>query len=1056
MGLPAPSDVTQPVRAYLPNAVKSEASGMTRRETVEVGQAITPAFQTLPGRGQRVLIVESDLYDTVGGGQSAYRKLIQQRPDNTYFYFLRREPADAPRPANALGIRYEQFHTGDMKLLPSEVQHFYWSYLNAWHYASSVQRSLGNTAFDVVDTPDYDTVGLFIRGALEAQGIRVGVHALALHGTISSALSDIWPHGSIPSRKQAELRAREHLQFRSADVRYALSEAYAEEWHARSGIASRLIDPLHITGGLAPVMAPRNGRRPDVAFIGRRERRKGPDLFADIVWCLDPASFNKAMVIGSESTGGSGIGSQPTLDTMKRLRQIDLDYEQHRTPADLTQLFLDRSVVVLPSRYDQFNLVALEALRLGCPTFVSGRAGAAQWLGKHHPALSELVIDIDCSRSAAARIRAGLDDYDGLRERVVASLSKAPSKVDTADLAAMYEPFGPRDQSAIQSVAEIRHRFDSFNKPRRPNENGFVYRTKRAVGRNLSPGAKASLRQVKAQLRTVKGALREARQWRPSLRPVYKVLSNNLVKHRGLEQSSAAQIRSAAAVEATRAQLLTLPERSRKEVTHKLERVSAELGHIRVARVQVFRDMARLERKRDNDVIAATYCLRAMRWMGGDKFGDLDFVTGALRSAGYLREAEAAEAMFAPGDDVFERSRALLDEQYRRNLSKPDLPLAILDDLRPADGAPRVSVIVSLYNAETKLRTLLDNIAAQSYAREGRVEVVLVDSNSPTREYDVFKAYAAQSALPIVFARSAARETIQAAWNRGIKLARAPYLTFLGADEGMHPDCLAELAKALDANPQVDWAMADSIVTEVDKAGVFDHDVMVYDRTGYNPGLVRLETCYLSWVAGLYRKSIHDRFGYYDENFRAAGDTEFKGRLLTHIKTLHVPKRLGVFNNYPEERTTQNPRAEIEDLRAWYLHRTEAGVAYSYDAHPVAEAVELFRQSLSYRKSFCGHYSTDFDLASATAAYLQRRGETPDFARAAQHASGRLLSAVERMDALDLQLRRRVRQWGTLRTLLDAKGWQSEDRAALGLAQTPHYDIFNDNRHEQHWWSWST
>lgn len=1028
---------------------------MTRRETVEVGQAITPAFQTPVKRGQRVLIVESDLFDTVGGGQSAYRKLIEQRPDNTYFYFLKHELASSPRPTNAVGIPYKQLDIGDMNLLPAEVQHFYWSYLRAWHFASSARHSLGNTAFDVVDTPDYDTVGLFIRGALEAQGIRVGIHALALHGTISSALADIWPHGSVSSRLQAELRTRERLQFRSADVRYALSEAYAEKWRSRCGIESRLIDPLHITGGLAPVMAPRNGERPDVVFVGRRERSKGPDLFADIVWCLDPTSFNRAILIGSESTGGSGIGSQPTLDVMTRLRQINLDYELHRTPAELTQLFLGRNVVVLPSRNDTFNLVALEALRHGCPTFVSSRAGVAQWLGKHHPALSELVFDIDCSRSAAARIRAGLSDYDGLRERIVATLDGASSKADTADLAVMYEPFGPRDQSAIQAVAEIRHRFDSFNRPRRPNENGIVYRSKRVLAQNLSPDAKANLRKVKAQLRTIRGSLRQVRQWRPSLQPLYKAAGDSLIKYRGLGPSSVAQIRSAAAVNTMRAQLLTLPERAQKEVTHKLERVSAELGHIRVARVQIFRDMARLERKRDNDVIAATYCLRIMRWMGGDKFGDLDFVTGTLRSAGYLREAEAAEAMFAPGDDVFERSRALLDEQYRRNLTKPDLPLAILDDRRPVDGTPRVSVIVSLYNAETKLRTLLDNIAAQSYARDGRVEVVLVDSNSPTREYDVFKAYAAQSALPIAFARSAARETIQAAWNRGIKLARAPYLTFLGADEGMHPDCLAELAKALDANPEVDWAMADSIVTEVNKAGVFDHDVMVYDRTDFNPALIRLETTYLSWVGGLYRKSIHDRFGYYDENFRAAGDTEFKGRLLTHLKVLHVPKRLGVFNNYPEERTTQNPRAEIEDLRAWYLHRTEAGVAYSYDAHPVTEVVELFRQSLTYRKSFCRHYSTDFDLASATAAYLQRRGETPDFARVARQASGRLLSAVEKMDALDLQLRRRVRQWSTLRTLLDAKGWQDEDRAALGLAQTPHYDIFNDNRHEQHWWSWS-
>lgn len=1029
---------------------------MNRRETFGVGQSSTASSGKPSGHGQRVLIIESDLFKTVGGGQSSYRKLIEQRPENTYFYFLKTESVDAARPANAVGIPYMPLYGANMSRLPSETEHLYWVYLNAWQFAVSVELKLGPTSFDVVDTPDYDTVGLFIRGALEAHSIKVGIVALALHGTISSALADIWPHTSASSRTMAQLRSREHLQYRSVDVRYALSETYANEWLGRSGVAPRMIDPLHITGPMSPVMAPGIGSPPDVAFVGRRERRKGPDLFADLAWCLDPASYGRAVMIGAESVGGNGVGSAPTLEMMTRLRQVRLDYELHKTPDELAELFRGRSIVVLPSRYDQFNLVAIEAFRHGCPTYVSRHAGAAQWLCKHYPSLSDLVIDIDCSRTAAARVRDTLADYDGVRERIVSALLAYSPSIDREDLAAMYLPLGPGDHASMQNAAEIRHRFDNFSRPRRPNERGLIYRARQVAAKTLPRSAKPGLRQVKAQLRKAKRSFVNVRHWRPSLAPINHLIADGLVKFRNLEQASIAQVRSAAAVEGTRARLLVLDERTTKDIAKKLESISAELGPIRVARVQIIRDMARLERKRDNDLIAATYCLRVMRWVGADKFGDLDFVTRTLRSSGYLREAEAAEAMFAPGDDVFERSRALLDEQYRRNLSKPELPLAILDDRRPAAGSPRVSVIVSLYNAETKLRTLLDNIASQSLAREGHVEVVLVDSNSPTREYDVFKAYAAQSTLPIVFARSADRETIQAAWNRGIRLARAPYLTFLGADEGMHPDCLTELTRALDQNPQVDWAMADSIVTEVDKDGVFDHDVMVYDRTGLNPGLVRLETCYLSWVGGLYRKTIHDRFGYYDENFRAAGDTEFKGRILTHINTLHVPKRLGVFNNYPEERTTQNPRAEIEDLRAWYLHRTEAGVAYSYDAHPVAAAEELFRQSLTYRKSFCGHYSTDFDLASAAAAYLCRRGENPAFAEAARHASSRLIETVTSTDTLDLQLRRRVRQLDMLRKLLAAKQWQGEDHAALGLAQQPHYNLFNDNRFEQHWWSWST
>lgn len=761
-------------------------------------------------------------------------------------------------------------------------------------------------------------------------------------------------------------------------------------------------------------------------------------------------------MIGSESISATGVGSTPVLEVMTRLRQIKLDYELHKTPAELTELFRGRCIVVLPSRYDTFNLVTLEALRHGCPTYVSRHAGAAQWLCKHYPSLSDLVIDIDCSRTAAARVRETLADYDGVRERIVSTLLAYAPSIGSEDLAAMYLPLGPSDNQSTQDLAEIRHRFDSFSRPKRRKDNSAIYRARSVAKITATHSTTRSALQVKTWYRTAKRSLRTIRQWRPLHTAINNLVFDSLMKFQNLDEMSRLQVRSARNVKGTRSRHLDIAEHTKEDIAKKLKIISAELDSTKVARVQIFRDMARLERKRDNDLIAATYCLRVMRWIGADKFGDLDFVTQTLRSGGYSHEAEAAEAMFAPGDDVFARSRALLDEQYRRNLSKPELPLALLDDRRPLGVVPRVSVIVSLYNAETKLRTLLDNISTQSLAGDGRIEVVLVDSNSPTEEYEVFKTYAAQSKLPIVFARSANRETIQAAWNRGIRLSRAPYLTFLGADEGMHPDCLSELTKALDQHPNVDWVIADSIVTEVDKAGVFDHDVMVYDRMGLNPSLIRLETCYLNWVAGLYRKTIHDRFGYYDENFRAAGDTEFKGRLLTHINTLHVPKRLGVFNNYPEERTTQNPRAEIEDLRAWYLHRTEAGIAYSYDAHPIAAVEDLFRQSLTYRKSFCGHYSTDFDLASSTAAYLCRRGENPAFANAARHASGRLVNTAVGADMLGLDLRPLARQLSLLQKLRDFTKWKVEDHKALGLVQQPHYNLFNDNRYEQHWWSWST
>jgi len=478
-----------------------------------------------------------------------------------------------------------------------------------------------------------------------------------------------------------------------------------------------------------------------------------------------------------------------------------------------------------------------------------------------------------------------------------------------------------------------------------------------------------------------------------------------------------------------------------------------------VDRVKLFRTMARLERQAGRDLIAATYGLRIMRWLGRDGFGDLPFVAAALRAHGFAHEADPAEAMFGGGDDTEARCLELMRDAYRRNRHNSDPPLAVDD--RRGDAARRVCVVVSLYNAADKLPTLLACLAQQSLARRGELEVVLVDSNSPADERAAMEGFLARQPLPVAFARSAERETIQQAWNRGIKLARAPYLAFLGADEGLHPDALRQLADALDADPRADWAMADSLVTEVDAAGVYAGDVKAYDRTGYRQDLVYLDTCYLSWVGGLYRRSIHDRFGYYDASFRAAGDTEFKNRILPHIRSVHVPRMLGVFNNYPEARTTASPRAEIEDLRAWYLWRTPAGMRYAFAERPAEDAMALLRTALNYRKSDCRHLSSDFDLADALARYLATRADAPAaWVGGAAQATGEAVAMLRGLEQLPDTLARGPGGLNVARHVFarvyGARVKMAErHRVQFNLPARPTYEVFNDNRYDQHWWPWS-
>jgi hypothetical protein len=464
-------------------------------------------------------------------------------------------------------------------------------------------------------------------------------------------------------------------------------------------------------------------------------------------------------------------------------------------------------------------------------------------------------------------------------------------------------------------------------------------------------------------------------------------------------------------------------------------------------RVRMLRALARLAALRGEELLACAYRVRAIRLLGTDARHDLPLVRRALEKLGFGAEADALAAIYEDPLCAPERCQLLLETALAAH-RQPPRPGAFerFDDRRYSE-IPRVAVIVSLYNAATKLPLFLHALRSQSLLGRRQVELILVDSGSPSDEYAALCQTLVNFSLPYLYVRTAARETIQTAWNRGIALARAPYLSFLGADEAVTPDALAILADALDADPSVDWVEGDSLLTEVDGRGAWLRDVMVYDRDGYTPNHVYLETCYLSWVGAMYRRSIHDRFGYYDGSYRAAGDTEFKNRVLPFINTQRIAQLLGVFVNHPEPRATASPIAELEDIRAWYLHRTLGGLRYAMQRHDPCEVERLLLLALCYRKSYTTHFSSDVEYAAQVATYLKERLPTSPILGLAPGIH-RLLKAARAHDHIEpLTPEGFGSAWAGSR-----ETWAAvtvEHNSSPWLKQVD-YQHRRDNRHEQH------
>jgi glycosyltransferase involved in cell wall biosynthesis len=934
------------------------------------------------------------------------------------------------RPANAHAIPYRERYVAAQWQQFSDMSPPQWS-LYSFLKAKNVAASVAGLAFDVVDLPDYEQFGMFLRPALVDHRVSADRVVLSLHGRISTSINLNWRTEGMNCR---QVTTQEDMQFRTVDLRYGLSRDYIDEWRNVTSIESHYLSPLRFLAISEPRAPCASASRPDIVFIGRSEKRKGPDIFVDLAWWLPRESYHRAAIIGPESIDPEGIGSSEHLGRMaeSRFGSQSIEMLPAMTTAQLQEVFASRSVTILPSRYDTFNLCAAESLLAGCPTAIGDGAGVCRFLEETFPGVPFLKIDTHNIYAAIPPLIDVLKNYDPYRQQLVAALKAANPEIAGPSLVEIYDS-SPNFDGRVRN--ELNEWYDRLMSNARGNTRSVPRRAVQLL-RRVALLQSTQRRRARMAAWSVKTTV--IRQMRASrLRPLLK---------------AASAVRTAKRMANSYREIHVSAEETATDVEQKIRRCEHLVSYMRIDRVRLWRELARLEELRGRNLVAATYRLRAMRLFGHDQFGDLPPVMETLQEYGFSREAAAADAIYGLHLDRVDRCANILNTAFSSNQQSHDWNYELVDDRR--NGSPcRVSVIVSLYNAADKLPMFLEALSLQTLVRAGQAELILVDSGSTTSEYAVFRQAVEQLRIPAIYVRCAHRETIQSAWNRGISLARAPYLSFLGVDEGVLPQGLEVLARELDSDPSLDWVQANSLVTNVGDRGSWLSDVMTYDRTNYRQPFVYLDTCYLSWVGALYRRSIHDRFGMYDTSFNAAGDTEFKNRVLPLIRSKVLPETLGVFWNYPSDRMTCSPRAEIEDLRAWYLHRTLAGVRYAFRRHDPREAEDLFYATLRYRKSFCSHFSTDIDYAQNLSLYLEQNGAS---ASVTNYFGGvrRLLDSYRRLDCITPASPHSFRS-AILSSAHRGRQVAKEHQRLSRQQIIPVYTVFNDNRHEQHNQLWS-
>lgn len=203
--------------------------------------------------------------------------------------------------------------------------------------------------------------------------------------------------------------------------------------------------------------------------------------------------------------------------------------------------------------------------------------------------------------------------------------------------------------------------------------------------------------------------------------------------------------------------------------------------------------------------------------------------------------------------------------------------------ITPKDDKLRTSIITSLYCGGDYIEKFMDNIVSQT-CFDKYTELLVIDADSPEGEAETIERYT-KDHPNIRYKRMNSRIGIYEAWNLGVRMARGDYLTNANLDDLRRDDSFEIQAGTMDAMPFVDVVYQDYYYSfdpalSWDDVASFGHKSNLSIVTPYN--ILKFNSPH---NAPMWRRSLHNEIGMFDESMKSAGDYDFWMRCIIAGKT---------------------------------------------------------------------------------------------------------------------------------------------------------------------------
>jgi len=196
----------------------------------------------------------------------------------------------------------------------------------------------------------------------------------------------------------------------------------------------------------------------------------------------------------------------------------------------------------------------------------------------------------------------------------------------------------------------------------------------------------------------------------------------------------------------------------------------------------------------------------------------------------------------------------------------------------------KVSIITPSFNSERYIEETIHSVAAQTYRN---IEHIVIDGCSSDNSLQIISKY---SNLRVV---SQPDKSMYEAINKGIDMARGDVIAYLNSDDLYYNNTVEKAVDYFSKNSEIDFIFGG--------LDLIDHDskfIARYEYPDFNLKIfASVRWSLIPQQASFWLRSVHNKVGKFNPDFKLAGDYEFFLRVakkchVKHVKGIYARQRI--------------------------------------------------------------------------------------------------------------------------------------------------------------------